>query len=134
MDSDDWIELDTVEYVINKITALGCDIVTFDVVKDVQKVKITDVKEEILLQENVIREFLRHVSFNGALCNKLFKTNVLKKKRFEMGISYGEDVLMTWNVLQEVKNVLVTDKQVYHYCMNETSISHQPYAGKNVWA
>ncbi len=138
VDSDDWIELDTVEYVVNKISASSCDIVTFDVVKDVQEVKTTDVKEEMLSQENVIKEFLRHVSFNGSLWNKFFKSNVLKKKRFEMGISYGEDALMTWNVLQEVKNVLVTDKQLYHYRMNETSISHQTYgekkmSGHKVW-
>lgn len=40
------------------------------------------------------------------------------------GIFYGEDALFLWKVLQSVDSIVVTNKILYHYRMNNNSLSH----------
>ncbi len=139
VDSDDWIEPDMVDFLVKKAKEYKVDMVTCGRVvnDDLPKVECSIV--ELWNQEHVIKEFLRHVSFNGSLWNKLIRVDLLHDVKFHFGISYGEDALFVWNVLQHVKQVLVTDKELYHYQMNEGSISHanwSPYkmgTGHSVW-
>lgn len=55
-------------------------------------------------------------------------------------IFYGEDALFIWNVLQKVNQVLITDRELYHYRVNDTSLSHQNWtpfkkgSGHKVWS
>lgn len=128
VDSDDWIELDMVEFLVEK--ALNNDVemvVCSNVINEAQPAR--DYKEERWSQEKVIKEFLRHVNFNGSLWNKLTNVTLLHNEpRFHRGISYGEDALFCWELLQEAKTVLVTDMQLYHYRMNDSSISHAKWS------
>ena len=128
VDSDDWIELDMVEFLINKAINEGTDMVVCgNVVNDTRPA--LDYTEEIWPQDKVIKEFLRHVHFNGSLWNKLISFRLLKKQpTFHREISYGEDALFTWQLIQEVQNVVVTNKQLYHYRMNEGSLSHAKWS------
>ena len=123
VDSDDWVELDMVEFLLSKALDNQADIVTCgNVIND--GIPKALYKEEVWPQEKVIKEFLRHVNFNGSLWNKLIKANLLSGHRFDPRISYGEDALFTWHVIQEIKKIVVTDKHLYHYRMNESSLSH----------
>lgn len=124
VDSDDWIELDMVEFLINKAIDNKSDIAVCSNVINDDIPRIT-YKEEMWHQEKVIMEFLRHTNFNGSLCNKLINVKLLKNAPiFHPEISYGEDALFTWQIIQEVQNVVATDKQLYHYRRNEASLSH----------
>ena len=70
VDSDDWIEPDMVEFLVGK--ALNNDVemvVCSNVINEAQPAR--DYKEERWSQEKVIMEFLRHVTINGSLWNKL---------------------------------------------------------------
>ena len=128
VDSDDWIELDMVEFLINKSNANKSDIVVCsNVINDgIPKIAY---KEELWHQEKVIKEFLRHTNFNGSLWNKLINVKLLKNNpTFHREISYGEDALFTWQIIQDIQNIVVTDKQLYHYRMNETSLSHAKWS------
>ena len=128
VDSDDWIELDMVEFMIDKAINEGTDMVVCgNVVNDTRPA--LDYTEEIWPQDKVIKEFLRHVHFNGSLWNKLISFRLLKKQpTFHREISYGEDALFIWQLIQEVQNVVVTNKQLYHYRMNEGSLSHAKWS------
>lgn len=128
VDSDDWIELDMVEFLIGKALTNNIEMVVCgNVVNDTPPA--SEYKEELWSQDKAVKEFLRHVSINGSLCNKLIKVSLLHNEpRFHRGISYGEDALFCWELLQEAKTVLVTDKQLYHYRMNDSSISHAKWS------
>lgn len=128
VDSDDWIELDMVEFLINKAINESTDMVVCgNVVNDTRPA--LNYTEEIWPQDKVIKEFLRHVHFNGSLWNKLISFRLLKKQpTFHREISYGEDALFTWQLIQEVQNVVVTNKQLYHYRINEGSLSHAKWS------
>lgn len=139
VDSDDWIELDMVEFLIQKALTTNSSIVACGMVKNDDLFDKTIQNEEIWEQSKAVLEFLRHVRFNGSLCNKLVATNLLHNVRFYSGISYGEDALFVWGLLQNVDKVVLTDKILYHYRMNDDSISHASWtpekkgANHQVW-
>lgn len=139
VDSDDWIEPDMVEFLAKKAQTNNADMVTCGVVKNENTVS-NDFEEKKYTQEQAVKEFLRHVSFRGSLCNKLININLLHNEpRFRHGISYGEDALFCWELLKTAKVVVYTDCQLYHYRMNDESISHGDFgpkklSGHEVWS
>lgn len=139
IDSDDWIEQDMVAFLVLKSLETECRIVTCSIAQNDTVIEPDKQNENIWNRQKVVREFLRHVSFNGSLCNKLIDVSLLNNVRFHCEISYGEDALFIWEVIQRVEKILITDKQLYHYRMNVGSISAQqwtPYkkgSGHLVW-
>lgn len=132
VDSDDWLELNTIETLMNEQAIGDYDIVAYEAIGSQNEVDV------VYNQAQVIEQFLAHVTFNGSLCFKLVRRELFEGHRFDLSVSYGEDALMTWHVLQRVKSVRVTPLQFYHYRMNDASISHQSYgvkrkSGHQVW-
>lgn len=125
VDSDDWMELDMVEFLVNRAIRERVDMVTCGMVMNDNLPK-NIFPEERWTQERVVKEFLCHQTFGGSLWNKLIKTSLLHNEpRFHRGISYGEDALFTWELIKEAETgVVVTTSQLYHYRKNPDSISH----------
>lgn len=139
VDADDWIELDMVEYLVSLATEVGAEMVMCDRVINDAKPSYKKPEVNILPQEDAVRDFIHHDYFVGALWNKLFKSSVVYDLSFNKDIWYGEDALFTWDVLQRVDMVAVSNKQLYHFFMNEESISHQAFGykkltGHKTWA
>ena len=132
VDADDWIELDMVEYLVNMAQSHSADFVMCDRVINDTELSREEPKVFELDQEHAIEDFLHHGYFVGSLWNKLVKTSLLHNERFHCGISYGEDALFCWGVLQNTQKVVVSSKQLYHYRMNEDSISHQSFGEKKL--
>ena len=137
VDSDDWIQPNMVEFLLEKSKEKDADIVVCGVVKN-NGVCSEAYTEEVMDQNTTIKKFLFHKELNGSLWNKLVKTRLLHNIRFDHRISYGEDALFCWSVLQRVQTVVLTNKQLYHYRMNDNSISHATYderkmSGHIVW-
>ena len=123
VDSDDWIELDTIEILMNEQLKSGCDMVVCNSPVD-----------GLWDQEKTICEFLRHFDFRGMLWNKLMASNLFDERRFDESVSYGEDALMVWETLQRVRDVRLLKKDLYHYRNNEDSLSRQRFNGKKFTA
>lgn len=132
VDSDDWIEPQTVEYLVAEARYSQVDIVTCSAIINDGPITVKEIQKEEWSQERTVLEFLRHVIFNGSLWNKLIKAERIKGIQFAKEISYGEDALFIWQVLQRVQKVLITNRQLYHYRMNEDSISHQTFGPKKM--
>lgn len=132
VDADDWIELDMVEYLVSLATENSAEMVMCDRLINDAKPISSQPNIKILSQNEAIKDFLYHDYFIGSLWNKLIKTSLMNDKTFKNEISYGEDALFVWNVLQDVDTVVVSTKQLYHYRMNEASISHQSFGEKKL--
>lgn len=140
VDSDDWIELDMVQYLVTQSIQEGADMVTCGMVKNDDTPSVS-FNVDRWTQEYAVKEFLRHVSFNGSLCNKLISVSLLcNKPQFNPQISYGEDALVCWELIKEAKKgIVVTNRQLYHYRMNGASLSHANWtpekkgSGSKVW-
>lgn len=134
VDADDWLEHDTIDYLINLRRETDADIVCCSVVKG------DNISEEKIIEENVfdnigiIRKFLYHIDFNGSLCNKLIPLNLTDGISFDTNISYGEDALFLWQILKKTSSVAVSSKSLYHYRMNPDSLSHTRFGPKKLTA
>lgn len=131
VDADDWIEPDMVEFLINKAKENEAEVTVCGMVINNSTVR-KEYTESILNQEECVRAFLFHSELRGSLWNKLVATSLLHNVRFHCGISYGEDALFCWHFLQNAQKIVMTDRQLYHYRMNETSISHQSFGEKKL--
>lgn len=137
IDSDDWCELDMVEYLVNNATINNTDLIVCGMVVNDALIRM-DFQERMLSQEECIKIFLFHQEITGSLCNKFIKKSLLHNLYFQYDISYGEDALFCWSFLQKAKQIMMTNRQLYHYRMNNFSISHktfgiQKYSAYNVW-
>lgn len=137
IDADDWIEHDMIEFLVNETRQNDADVSMCGMV--VNDTPVSEIyKKEILDQQETIKRFLFHNELRGSLWNKLVKTSLLHNVKFHSGISYGEDALFCWHIFQKVKNIVMTNRQLYHYRMNDASISHQSFgerkfSGHQVW-
>lgn len=127
VDSDDWIELNMVEFLIDQMLATNADIVTCAMVKNATPVNLHKFYTEIWEQKRLIKEFLAHVRLSGSLCNKIIRRELFNGIIFESLCSYGEDAYLFWQVIQKAKSLLLTDRELYHYRMNSTSLSHSAW-------
>lgn len=125
VDSDDWVELTMVESLLGIQKQSDADIVVCDMVKNDNTSDLSDKSYISYNKEQIVKAFLEHKWLNGSLWNKLVKTSLLHNERFRCGISYGEDALFCWHLLQHVMSVVVCKLQLYHYRMNDASLSHQ---------
>lgn len=137
VDADDWIEPEMIEYLVKTIERYGADVsVCGYVINDLEPSK--EYEETPLNRTETIKKFLFHKDLKGSLCNKILKTSLLCNLSFDDSIGYGEDALFCWELFKKVNKVVLTKKQLYHYRMNDQSISHsifgkQKLTGNNVW-
>ena len=127
VDSDDWIDSDTIEILLNEQQKEDFDIVMYQLSKpqphDYQYTK-----------EQAIKNFLEHTTFRGSLCDKLIKRSLFDGLKIDETVSYGEDALLVWQVLQRINKMLLIGKAFYHYRANENSLSRQHFNGKKFTA
>lgn len=133
IDADDWMELDMVDFLMTKIIETQADLVTCGNVINNAPISI-QYNQKFLSRENAIERFLYHLEFRGALWNKIFNANILHNCRFNTTISLGEDALFCWHVLQHTNSVIYTDRQLYHYRMNDCGICHSTFGPRKMSA
>lgn len=133
VDSDDWMELDMVKFLLSKAIDNKAEVVTCtDVIND--SIPAFEYSEEICRQEQFLKDFLHHTKLRGQLWNKLVKASLLKRLMFDTTVSYGEDALLCWQYLKQTNKLVFTDKQLYHYRMVDNSLSHQSFGPKKLSA
>ena len=70
-----------------------------------------------------MKNFLVHKQINGSLVNKLFKRKLIKGKRLDESIKYGEDALFLWKNLFDVSSIAVSPDVLYHVTLHDDSAS-----------
>ena len=129
VDSDDWIEPDMISTLVDMMEDAEYDMVMCHSVAEYPGKKVTPNKDDgtpkIWRNKEILEKFLEHREFTGSLWNKLIKKEHYNRIRFTVGIGYGEDAMVMWDILKSVDKMAVTSKELYHYRMNDASISHQ---------
>lgn len=131
VDSDDWIEQDMVEFLYNQLSENDADIAMCGMVVN-DNTPRKSFSQKTLSREDTIKAFLYHTEVKGSLCDKLLKSSLLHDERFHNEISYGEDALFCWHIMQHADKMVLTDRHLYHYRMNYQSISHQTFGAKKL--
>ena len=124
IDSDDWIEPQTVEMLIQKQQTENPDVVVYQIYGS----KVDH--EGSFTRDEIIKLFVEHRVFHGSLCNKLIRRSLVNGLHFDETVSYGEDALMVWQVLQCVNRVVVINEHLYHLGQNKNSLTRQRFDGR----
>lgn len=123
LDSDDWIEDNTIEYCLHLIDQYKADVVeyTFEETKDYlehakQHQEIVSVYEG----DSVLEEYLRKEAYS--VCTSLFNRQLFDGLRFREG-KINEDIDLKYKVLQRCKKIVYSNQKKYFYFQSRDSIS-----------
>lgn len=122
VDADDWLETQMIAYMIGVAENRGVEVVVCGHVMN-NAVPSDKWSEEVFETETLIREFLKHTKLRGQLWNKLIQGKVARSISFSSEIGYGEDALFCWNAFQRVSRLFNSTRELYHYRLNNNSIS-----------
>lgn len=127
VDSDDWIEINTVELLYkvameHKVSIVVCNMTTED-----RHIVNIDTPVKTLSENELMIEFIKHKIINGSFCNKLIDKKLLENLHFNSDIGYGEDADLLWEIIKRKPITGVTEYTLYHYCNNPNSISRKKF-------
>lgn len=129
IDSDDYIELDMYEKMVNSLEKYNADIVqclfrnvfvndSFD-----RKYKIKGNYPKVLTSKSFLKEYLYDWKY-AIFWNKLFKSSLLKEIRFPVGRKI-DDEFFTYKLVCNAKKVVNIDNILYNYRMRKTSVMNE---------
>lgn len=138
VDSDDWIEEDAIEYLLNQFVSQNISIVLsafsydyFDKTTDchlsaniLTKKQISSFPLAIFVPETAsINDVKLDVEILCAMAGKMYRRDFIEKHkiRFNKHVKIGEDGLFVLEVLLKSQDFRIVNKRTYHYVMREGS-------------
>ncbi len=83
---------------------------------------------KILSREQAIVTFLEDNCIPSSMWTKLVISSIFSKLKFNSHIECGEDVLMTWQLLNFITHIGVISAKFYNYRNNPSSITSGPFS------
>lgn len=121
-DSDDYLEPDTYDYLLNLIDEHKCDAVAFEHFVTYPNNEITHKMDKsfygLLDSVNAQKRLVTGCQF---CCNKLYKKELIDGIKFREDIFRGEDTLFAAQVLKNAASVWFDSRPLYHYVQSEES-------------
>ena len=130
LDSDDWMELNTIETLLKAMTQTGSDIVvaqssTEYFGKTTYPVKAPE-GPQLFRGQQILPAFTQGL-FGDVVWNKLYRTNLFASHRFPDGHNY-EDVATTWKLMKDLAaedgTVCRLPDILFHFRARQSSITH----------
>ena len=126
VDSDDFIENDMYELLLNNIKKVEADIATCGVISEKVKDK-NFYKEEIIVNaHDGLKEMLMERSMNTSACDKLYKRSLFDEIRYPKDKLY-EDLYTTYKLLHKANKIVISNQKKYYYRYNENSITKSKF-------
>lgn len=131
VDSDDWLELNTIEILYNKMIKYSADMVkcSYKMVFEDKSIDIIRKQSDTIYEKESLNkiydELVNNYIFHSAW-SQLIKTEIVKKyiNDCDYSISMGEDVEINTHLLDKYKKIVVTNDVLYNYRCNYDSISN----------
>lgn len=124
VDVDDFIELDTIEYLYKLSKKYKTDITTcnsMDIVNYDFKLKEQEENIEILSSKEMLKKVLLHLNNSTTIWNKLIKKELFNDIRFEDRIV--NDITVVYRLIINTDKVTYSNKIKYYYFRNSDSIT-----------
>lgn len=125
VDSDDWIERETLENLYNVIKHNETDCIVFNLKEQVLK-KIEN-KNQTQTWEEEIEKLIITERINSPV-NKVYRNSIIKNNniKFDEEVSIGEDLLFNIEYFTSSKKIYILNKELYHYeVSNNKSLSRK---------
>lgn len=131
IDSDDWIEENTVERLVKKIEITNVDIIKYRFICEPSKkeqeniIYGKDVIFDKLKKENLYVMLLTTAKLNN-LANEIVRSELfnLSNPVLNENINQGDDFLINLDLFYKAEKILLTNDIYYHYEKNENSITN----------
>lgn len=124
MDSDDWIDENLLESVVNCMRQTGADIVQFGVVYEYGNSKNYWKGKSILTKEEISENFSEFWNNTlRTLWGFLYQRELVSNIRFE-NIIQGEDVCFVMDAMSKMETIAFISQPLYHYRYIEVSTCH----------
>ncbi|MEI3611398.1 glycosyltransferase [Pseudogracilibacillus sp. SO30301A] len=138
VDSDDWIELNTIEFTIEKAVETNADIIVWSYFKNYANQERAlslipggnqtfTAKKEILYLKSIYqfygqKKFGDTVSAGTTWC-KLYKSNLIKENniKFKKELTRSQDVIFCLEAFSKANLIKYYDEHLYHYRINNSS-------------
>lgn len=125
VDSDDYIEPNTLEDAINAAKKYNADIVRYDFSRSISNIEYADRRLYPKLKDKIIEVDINKGDYflleTAGPCNKLFKKDLIKDSKFPMGI-YFEDLPFIISNIIKAKKIVYLNEVLYRYRFNPKSI------------
>lgn len=137
LDSDDYIEENTIEKIIEIIDFTDPDILMFGT-KLLHETQVRSSKEEIdwyKLKYSGVKEFSPYMllNINVELWNKVFKTSIIMENNICFPKNKFEDVVFLFKYALQCKNVYFINKNLYVYRQRDNSMMSKTLKGDKNW-
>jgi len=132
LDSDDWLEEDFLEKMLNLIKSEDADIVsTGSYFHEDKKFTVTGVRSAdkclIISKDEFANYYTYYHKFFRTVWGKLYKSDVYKsifKKYEKFAVSYGSDTLEAFECIRNSNKICVDNSVLHHYQLHTTSSSN----------
>ena len=128
VDADDTIEPDMYEHLIGLFDKHDVDIAHCSyntITLEGKVVPVGNMGKEILqMTDEAVDSLISGRYFIGGICNKLYRSKIVKDIRLEKNIKFNEDILFNFNAFRKAKASVYSDKPLYNYYQYETSATH----------
>lgn len=133
LDSDDWIEPETISVLVNLIKTHSADIAVCGCFKQTS-VGVIHKDERLHPEQRILNNYdaLHSYVFNTPYCthspcDKLYTRRLFTHARFIVG-SYYEDLGSVYKFVEHAEKVVYTNRQLYCYYDNQNSTMHKPFS------
>lgn len=138
VDSDDWIEKDYFESLVNRQIASGADIVAANHFRDIGEQSyavFNNIAPGIYTKETILSQLIYSGTFfifglHPSLCTKIIRREILNTTQMSVDeeIFCEEDGAVVYPSVLEAKQILLTEICGYHYVQHQGSITKTAYA------
>lgn len=133
VDSDDIIELNTLEKLVSLCLREQADIALTGLKNFKENIEMTEDQDSYTVEsrDNILKRILLHKGIGHEACGKLFRINLWDKYRFPVGSLY-EDYAVVYFVIANAKKVVVYNTPKYYYRLRAGSIMKTEIKEKNL--
>lgn len=134
LDSDDYLSNKIYKTLIEDIETNNADIAISGFSREVGKNTFVpyckDKFEKEFSREEMISNLLQNRYYSCSINNVVFRKDVVKDIKFDVKISYNEDLLYLFNIMKKCKTAYFTSEPLYFYCDNDGSASNAKFNKK----
>lgn len=133
VDSDDFIEPDMIEYMVNTIKKYNADIIQCsftNLYKNTEKFKQDTIVEQKISSKDFLELFLTKWD-SSLFWNKLFKREVIENIFFTEGRCI-DDEFFTYKCVINSKSIVTSNKIVYNYRMRKSGVMKSESSQKQI--
>lgn len=123
VDSDDWIDTDSVEKLVSKVEQTGADVVYYYVAKEKSGGRTHIAKDPVYSTPKEFSNSILHFRAHGYLCNKFIKRALYTDTLFYPAISMHEDIVLSSQLLFHAEKAVLLPEPLYHYRRDNPSAS-----------